>query len=81
MEIENLTSDIYTHIRREMNHSNDFDMATNILQEGIVDSISILSLVAFLEERYGIEISFEDITAENFANVGSIAKFMKTLIK
>ena len=80
MEIENLTEDIYAYVKKEMNNSNDFDMATNIIEEGLVDSMAILTLVSFLENKYGVEIDFEEINPDNFANVGAIAKFIKKLI-
>jgi len=80
MEIENLTTEIYTHIKKEMNNSYDFDMGTNIVEEGIVDSMAILALVTFLEGKYGVEIDFEEITPDNFATVDAIAKFIKKLV-
>ena len=63
-----------------MNHSNDFDMATNIVEEGLIDSMAILALVQFLEQKYGVVIDFEDINPDNFRDVGVIAKFMKKLV-
>lgn len=80
MEIENLTMEIYTYIKKEMNHSNDFDMATNIVEEGLIDSMAILTLVQFLEQKYGVVIDFEDINPDNFKDVGVIAKFIKKLV-
>lgn len=80
MEIENLTMEIYSYIKKEMNHSNDFDMATHVVEEGLIDSMAILTLVQFLEEKYGVVIDFEDINPDNFRDVGEIAKFIKKLV-
>jgi acyl carrier protein len=80
MEIDKISQDIYTYIKNEINHSNDFDMSTHIIEEGMVDSIGIVTLVAFLEEKYGIEIDFEYITPEKFSNVGEISRFIKYLV-
>jgi len=80
MEIEELTKEIYIYVKKEMNNSNDFDMDTKIVEEGIVDSMAILTLVSFLEGKYGVEINFEEITPDNFETVGAIAKFMKKLL-
>jgi acyl carrier protein len=80
MEIENLTLEIYTYIKKEMNHSNDFDLATNIVEEGLIDSMAILTLVQFLEQEYGVHIDFEDINPDNFRDVHVIAKFIKKLV-
>lgn len=80
MEIENLSMEIYSYIKKEMNHSNDFDMATHVVEEGLIDSMAILTLVQFLEEKYGVVIDFEDINPDNFRDVGEIAKFIKKLV-
>ncbi len=77
---EALAEDIYTFIKNELNHSNDFALATNIVKEGLVDSMGILELVSFLEKRYRVEIAFEDITPDNFQNIGAIARFIKKLL-
>lgn len=36
------------------------------------DSMAVVSLVTALEERFGIRVRDEDITAETFATVGSL---------
>ncbi len=80
MTDEAFAEEIYTYIKNEFNHSDDFDIATNIVKEGLVDSMGILTLVSFLEKRFRVEIAFEDITPDNFRNIGAIARFMKKLI-
>ena len=74
-----LAEEIFIYIKNEFNYSNDFDIATNIVKEGLVDSMGILTLVSFLERRYHVEIDFEDITPDNFKTVGAIARFIKKL--
>jgi acyl carrier protein len=81
MNPNNLTLDIYNYIKKEMNHSKDFDLEANIIEEGLVDSTGILALILFLEERFGIEIDLEDINPENFARVGAIADFVNKLVR
>ena len=77
---EILAEEIYIYIKNELNHSNDFDSAASIVKEGIVDSMGILILVSFLEKRYHVEIDFEEITPDNFKNVGAITRFIKKLL-
>lgn len=76
MEIEIMIRDIRNYIRDEINFSKNFDPHTNIIEEGIIDSMGILALVSFLESKYRIEIDLEEITAENFATVNKIAEFV-----
>jgi acyl carrier protein len=46
------------------------------LCNGIIDSIALMELVAFLEERFGIQIDDEDLSAENFRTVAVIEQLV-----
>jgi acyl carrier protein len=81
MEPDNLIRDIYSYIKNEMNNSKNFDMETNIIEGGLIDSTGILALVIYLETKYGIEIDLEEINMENFAQVGKIAELVKKLVE
>lgn len=81
MELENFTQEIYTYIKNEMNHSKDFDMDSNIIESGLIDSAAILNLLLFLETQYGIAIDLEDINVDNFEQVEKIAILVNKLKK
>ncbi len=80
MTDEALIDEIYVYIKKELNHSNDFDISTNVVKKGLVDSLGVLELISFLEKRYRVEIAFEDINHDNFQNVGAIARYVKKLL-
>jgi len=44
----------------------------NLVRSGVIDSLDIMSIVAKLEEKYGIEIDGDDISIDNFASLQSI---------
>jgi len=44
---------------------------------GILDSVSTLRLVGFIEERYGIEVEAYEAGVENFENVDTIVSLIK----
>ncbi len=46
---------------------------TRLQSTGILDSLATLKLVMFLEERYGIQLEFEETTADRFDSVVEIA--------
>jgi acyl carrier protein len=46
------------------------------LCDGIIDSIALMELVAFLEERFGIQIDDADLSAENFRTVAAIEELV-----
>jgi acyl carrier protein len=48
----------------------------DLLAEGIIDSLGITELIAFLQEKYAIEVDDDDIDAENFRSIDGIAAFV-----
>jgi acyl carrier protein len=64
----------------EANGECEFDENTLLLEDEILDSVSILYLVTQLEEKYNIQIPLEDIIEENFKNITCIVKYVKLLI-
>ncbi|MCA9900323.1 MAG: acyl carrier protein [Ardenticatenaceae bacterium] len=66
------------YIREElMNGSNsELDESENLLAAGIIDSLGILRLVSFVEERFGIEVPDEDVTIDNFQSVKSMSDYV-----
>lgn len=50
---------------------------TSLLEEGILDSLSLLRLVVYLEERFGITVGETDLLPENFASVSSICGYLR----
>jgi acyl carrier protein len=48
----------------------------SLLDSGIIDSLGILDLVAFLEKTYGIRIGDEELNPGNFDSIASVARFV-----
>jgi acyl carrier protein len=46
---------------------------TELKESGILDSLSTLKLVTFLEEQFKIELEASDLDAANLSSVASIA--------
>ena len=46
------------------------------LLEGILDSMALMQLVAFLEEEFDIEIDDTEVTAENFRTIADIERLV-----
>ncbi|MEZ2415487.1 acyl carrier protein [Muriicola sp. E247] len=60
--------EILSEIRPEF----DFENSTDFIGEGMLDSFDIVSLVASLDEEFGISIDGTEILPENFSDVDSI---------
>lgn len=46
-----------------------------LLLSGMIDSLGVMSLVAFVEEVYAIAIPFEDVTLENLSSIEAIQRY------
>jgi acyl carrier protein len=49
----------------------------SLLDSGILDSLSLLRLVVFLEERFGITMGAADLLPQNFASVNTICAYLR----
>lgn len=61
------------------NHSGGeatFTADDGLLENGIIDSLGLLDLVAFLEQAFSITVDDDDVTLDNFESVRSIARFV-----
>jgi acyl carrier protein len=54
----------------------ELDSEFPLVQEGVVDSLGIFRLVAFLQDSFGISIAEEDVALENFVDIGAITRLV-----
>jgi acyl carrier protein len=52
------------------------DDNANLIESGVIDSMTLLRLVSFLEENYGIEIPDQEIVPDNFRSLSAIGTFL-----
>jgi acyl carrier protein len=50
----------------------------NLLMQGIIDSMGILKLSAFIQEKYGIQIIDSDMVPENFQTLNNLINFIQS---
>lgn len=55
-----------------------FDDDTDLQGTGILDSFSTLSLVAFIDETFKVQLDPVDINAETFKSVSTISELVAT---
>lgn len=44
----------------------------NLFKAGILDSLHIVSLVTFLEQRFACSLDYDELTEENLSTLGSV---------
>jgi acyl carrier protein len=50
----------------------------DLLAGGLIDSLGVTQLVTFLEDRYGIRVSDDELTPANFCTLESIEGFVSS---
>ena len=65
--------EILANIRPEF----DFTQEVDFIEEGMLDSFDLVSLVSDLDNTFGISIDGVDIVPENFASVEAIINLLK----
>jgi acyl carrier protein len=51
---------------------------TSLLETGVLDSLSLLRLVVFIQERFGIVVDDVDLVPENFDTVDAITAYLRS---
>ena len=53
------------------------DPEASFLEQGIIDSLGVVELVAFVERTYGIKCADEDLVPENLDSLNRVAAFVE----
>jgi len=58
-----------------------FASDASFLENGIIDSMNVLELVMFVEEKFMIHVEDSEIVPDNFDSVKSLAAYIKSKMK
>jgi acyl carrier protein len=78
--MDELKTSIKEFIMTEVNpdlHLERIDDEEPLIESGIVDSLGVLKILAFLDEKFGVDLSSEEIKLENFKSVRSICNLVE----
>ena len=64
-------------VLQNMKDDVDFESSKDFIEDGLLDSFDIVTLVGELEDAFDIEISGRDIVPENFVSLESIEEMVK----
>ncbi len=57
----------------------DFEVADGLIDDGILDSLDIVSLVAQIDEEFGVTLPAEEIIPENFNTAEALWKLIEKI--
>ena len=49
----------------------------SFLREGIIDSLGVVELVAFVQKQFGVTVAQHEVTPDNFDSVARLAAFVR----
>jgi acyl carrier protein len=61
--------------KRQGNNASSLGFADSIPDSGILDSPSLLELILWFENEFGLEIDQEQLTVENFGTIDAMASY------
>lgn len=74
-----MKDEIATFVRTELLRDEGGDLAsdTDLLASAGLDSLGMIRLISFLEERYGVKVEGHEVVPANFRTVDAIAAFVQ----
>jgi acyl carrier protein len=54
----------------------DVPSSFDLLLEGVIDSFGVVELISALEERYGFELDFDELAAEDLTRIGPLSSYV-----
>ena len=64
------------YIRDELGYDGEIDLNTDLLEEQILDSFSIIQVAVFIQEEFGLELDPEELVRENLSTLSSMIKLI-----
>ena len=53
------------------------DHDQSLISSGVIDSLAILRLITFIEEKFGVTVEDEDVVPDNFETINIISSYVK----
>lgn len=66
-------------ILQEVRHDVDFEKETKLIDDGILDSFDIISIVSELNDNFEIEITADELEPENFNTLDAVVALVESL--
>ncbi|MDO4678350.1 MAG: acyl carrier protein [Blautia sp.] len=72
-------NDKLMNILNELRPELDFEKENRLIEDGILDSFDLVSLIGEINDQFDVEIDFDDIEPENFNSAEAMIKLIERL--
>lgn len=71
---------VETKVHRIFRESLELDVGvdTDVIEEGLLDSLAFVQLLLALEEEFGVKVDLADLELDDFSTITSIARLVST---
>ena len=66
-------------ILKEVKPTKELEGINDLIEGGFIDSFELMSLVANLTDKFGIDITIDELVPENFNSVDAISEMVERL--
>lgn len=56
----------------------DFETETNLVDNGIIESLDLVAIVAEIIDKFGVDLTVDDLIPENFNSVDGILSLIES---
>lgn len=74
-----IKDDLITYVQTELNADEDISGDTELFSSGMLDSVSMVGLISYVEDKGGVNIQPGDVTLENFDTIDAILDYVTRL--
>ena len=71
-----IKDDLINYVQTELNAGEDIAGDTELFSSGMLDSVSMVGLISFVEDKAGVHIQPGDVTLDNFDTIDSILEYV-----
>ena len=57
-------------------NASELDVEHDLLADGLIDSLGVLKLIAWIEERFDLAVGDDDLDPDNFRSITAIDTFI-----
>lgn len=81
MTTENGIKKAILHLLKEVRSEHDYVESQDFIEEGLLDSFDIVTIVASLDKAFGISIDGTEVIPENFKNLQTLRSLIEKYLK